>query len=451
MTESKGWGKIMLGVRLEKMVEACFFRGWTQIVTADLRPGDHWEMTEGMVATAAANTLVRMLLRTDCDSLLMIDSDGDFPEHLVTEMRELEAGMEYDCLQAFYTRRGWPPEAIWFQRDKFGVLHNCILLGETTEPVALIGTHCVIIRREVFEKLLGNDDPETHDWFFYPRGKRMTEDTAFSQEAYEAGFKLGATTAIKTNHVSHLSVGWGAYQEYLHTSGQAEQLERFDELTELMMKFTGESKDSIVLRMTKGNLNVKEAWEKEKPSGAEEVRKFYGDESYLYDLLNWNCSLGYIGITRQLYNYVGKHILVIGAGLGTEAKILAAGNNVDVFELPGILRDFCHARLNGSVKYLDGKTLPEAICTSESPEGGYDVVVAIDTIEHFHPDEFTEIMDIIGKVIKPGGELYAHNSFGQQDKYPMHFDNEKAFTDWATKSSLIQTSEHVWTKEKQND
>jgi 2-polyprenyl-3-methyl-5-hydroxy-6-metoxy-1,4-benzoquinol methylase len=446
MTEDKGWGKIMLGVRLEKMVEACFFRGWTQIVTADLRPGDHWEMTEGMVPTSAANTLVRTLLKSDCESLLMIDSDGDFPEHLVTEMRELESGKEFDCLQAFYTRRGWPPEAIWFQRDKFGTLHNCILLGETTEPVALIGTHCVLIRRKVFETLLGKDDPETHDWFFYPRGKRMTEDTAFSQEAYEAGFKLGATTAIKTNHVAHLSVGWDAYQEYLHTSGQVEQLERFDELTQLMVKFTGESKENIVHKMTKGNVNVKDAWEKENPTGAVEVRKFYGDKSYLYDLLNWNCSLNYIGITRPLYNYSGKKVLVVGAGLGTEAKILSMANDVDVYELPGVLRDFCHSRLNGSVQYLEGKTFPEAIFTSEIPEFGYDLVVAIDTIEHIHPDEFVETMDAIGMVIRPGGELYAHNNFGEQEKYPMHFDNEKVFTDWAAKSGLIQTSERVWTK-----
>jgi 2-polyprenyl-3-methyl-5-hydroxy-6-metoxy-1,4-benzoquinol methylase len=447
MTDTHGgWGKIMLGVRLEKMVEATFFRCWTQIVTNDLRPGDHWEMTEGMIATAAANTLARTLLKSDCDSLLMIDSDGDFPENLVTQMRDHEAGFEFDILQAFYTRRGWPPEAIWFKRDINGVLHNCILLGETTEEVAMIGTHCALIRREVFEKLLGDNDLDKHDWFFYPRHIHMTEDTAFSEEAIAAGFKLGATTAVKTNHTSHLSVGWEAYQEYLHTSGQIEQLELFDELSELVCKFTGESADVVISKMNLGNKNVKEAWDKEKPESAEDIRKFYGGNEYLYDLLNWNCTLPYVNLVRPLYSYNGKKVLVIGAGLGTEAKILSSHNDVDVFELPGVLREFCKTRLNGSVRYLEGNTIPEALLAGE-----YDLVVAIDTIEHFHPDEFCEIMTALGHAIKSGGELFCNNNFGDQDLYPMHFDNSKEFSTWTAESGLIQTSDHTWTKEKQND
>lgn len=439
--EPKSWGKILLGVRLEKMVEAGFFHSWSLILTQGLRPGDRFEFTEGMIATAASNALVEMLLKSDCDSLLIIDSDGDFEPDFVGKMRDHEPGWVYDGLQAFYTRRGWPPQAIWFKRDGNGILHSCILLGETTEDVALIGTHCALIRREVFEKLLGKDKPEEHDWFWYPRHQKMTEDAAFSEEALAAGFRLGATTAVKTNHIGHLPVGWDAYQEYLHTSGQVEQLNRFDELLDLMQKFTGLSVDEITARMLRGNDNVLSAWNLEKPEGAEAVRGFYGEDHYLFDLLNWNCSTFYVQITRPLADYHGKQALVLGAGLGSEAALLAENNSVDVFELPGTLRDFCKSRLDGSVHYLEGNTIPDAVRKQ------YDLVVAIDTIEHFHPDEFDQIMASIGAAIVPGGVLYCHNNFSQQDLYPMHFQHAEAFSAWAQANHLRQTSDFTWVKQ----
>ena len=441
-SKPRDWGKVMLGVRLEKMVEAPFVRSWSNIISEGLRPGDKWSMTEGMTATAAANALVVEFLNSKCDSLVIVDSDGEFDKDFVEKLRSHEPGFAFDALQAFYTRRGWPPQAIWFKRDERGVLHTCVVMGETTEDVELVGLHCAIIRRKVFEKLLGNDKLEEHDWFWYPRGVKMTEDAAFSTEALQAGFKLGATTAVKTGHIGHLSIGWDTYQEYIRTSGQIDQLRNYEELSQLIQKFTGESEADVIDKMMRGSKNVQEAWDAEKPTGVSDIHKFYGEDYYLYDLLNWNCSLPYVHMTMPLYDYAGKKALVIGAGLGTEAAILANRNTVDVFELPGKLKDFCKSRLNGSVHYLEGGTIPEAVADQ------YDLVVAIDTIEHFHPDEFPEIMDVIANSIKPGGQLYTHSNFEQQDIYPMHFDHAKAFAAWTEAHSLTQVSDFIWTKEK---
>ena len=438
---SKGWGKIMLGVRLEKMVEAPFIRSWANLLTSGMRPGDRWEMTEGLPAHSAANALVRQLLHSDCDSILMVDSDGDFEKDFIHQMRDHEPGFDFDVLQAFYIRRGWPPQAIWFKRDESGTLHNCLIFGDITEEVALVGTHCVLIRREVFEKMLGDNDPELYHWFYYPRHQQMTEDAAFSFDAIDAGFRLGATSHVKVNHLSHLSVGWDTYQEYLQTSGQAEQLDRFDNLTKLVCNFTGETPEVVIQKATSGNKNVKKLWEEMKPTTAGEVVDFYNRPEYLYDLLHWNCTLDYLRITKPLESYKDKKALVIGAGLGSEAALLAENNKVDVFELPGVLRDFCKTRLNGSVHYLDNSALTEL-------DRKYDLIVAIDTVEHFHPDEFDGIMSAINRALLPGGELYCHNNFSQQDLYPMHFDNEERFGAWANENGIKQVNDLTWIKEK---
>lgn len=441
----KSWGKIMLGVRLEKMVEAPFVRSWSNMLAGGLRQGDRWELTEGMTAHSASNTLVCMLLKSDCDSLLMVDSDGDFETDFISKLRDHEDGWQFDALQAFYLRRGWPPDPIWFKRDAKGVLHNCVIFGETTEDVALIGTHCVIIRREVFEKLLGDKDPDEFDWFYYPRHQKMTEDAAFSEDALAAGFRLGATSHVKANHLSHLSVGWDAYQEYLQTSGKAEQVARFDELLGHIVKFTGETSEQVIEKMKRGNDNVLQAWNKHNPDTLEKTHEFYGadDNGYLYDLLNWNCSLNYVQLTRPLEGYHGRKVLVIGSGLGTEAAILSKNNQVDVFELPGVLKRFCKSRLNGNVNYLEGDTLQKALTDQK-----YDLIVAIDVLEHFHPDEFNLLMDKINKALVPQGEMYMHNNFEQQDLYPMHFNHSEKFSEWAKEKHITQVSNYVWMKEK---
>lgn len=444
MDKTQGWGKIMVGARLEKMVEAGWVRSWSRLITSGLREGDAWELTEGMVAHKASNTLARTLLKSECDSLLIVDSDADFEPDFLEKLRTHEAGYEYDALQAFHLRRGWPPEAIWFKRDESGILRNCVIFGETTEDVALVGTHCVMIRRAVFEGMLGGADPEDHDWFFYPRHDKSTEDAAFSFEALLAGYRLGATSHVKVNHLGHLAVGWDVYQEYLQTSGLAEGVNRFDELSELIGSFTGQTTEEMMAMMGKGKGMVKGAWEKAGPETPEQVRAFYGspDNGYLYDLLAWNSSPMYVSMTRPLRTYHDRRVLVVGAGLGTEAAILADQNRVDVFELPGVLRDFCHSRLNGQVNYLDEPTLTEAV-----PGRRYDLIVAIDTIEHFHPDEFLPTMNTIGQALEAGGELYVHNSFHLGEDRPMDFDHQAAFDQWTEDNHIHQIGPYVWRKE----
>ncbi len=70
------WGRICVGTRLEKQVDSRFFKCWTNLVMKGLRKGDGVLVVDDKVAHQASNALAREFLKTDCDTLFMIDSDA---------------------------------------------------------------------------------------------------------------------------------------------------------------------------------------------------------------------------------------------------------------------------------------------------------------------------------------------------------------------------------------
>ena len=201
----------MLVTRLEKLVENKFFMRWTHLVTLGLRPGDSYGMKADRPAHWCANELVRVFLKTPCDSMLFLDSDADVEDDFVSAFRDYEKGWSYDVLQAFCTRRSWPPRPVWYAGD--GMSDKIITDPDVCEPVKAVGLHSTLIRRRVFEGLLGADDPEKHEWFYY--GLNRSEDISFSLDAVKAGYRFGATSAIRAGHLSTMSLGWETYQDYL--------------------------------------------------------------------------------------------------------------------------------------------------------------------------------------------------------------------------------------------
>lgn len=430
------WGKICVGTRLEKNVDSRFVKCWTDLVMRGLRKGDSVLVIDDRVAHVAANELARAFLQTGCDTLFMLDSDADIGPNFLTEFRDYQPGWQYDLLQAFYCRRGWPPDAIWFKESVLGDMFIRAVYGEdVTEDVAIIGTHAVLIRREVFTRLLGEDDPKTHDWFFYPRGEKASEDGAFSKEARAAGFRLGATTHVKAGHISRVTTGWETYQEYLQLSGSNRRVERYNSLLAQIARFTGENVDLVQAKVLRRSANVKETWSH--PENAEQARAFYGDPAsgYLYDLVAWNFSDFYIEMTAPLREYSDKDVLVVGAGIGGEVEQLIERNEVDVFELPGALREFCRLRFGGSANFATGNTIGGSILR------WYDLIVLVDVVEHIHPDEFDETMDGLKGSLRPGGQFFIHTNFGQQDAYPMHYDHSERFAAWLERHGLERQGE----------
>ncbi len=331
--EPRAWGKIALGTRLEKMVEADFVMAWSGLLMRGLRKGDAVLLERGKPAHEAANGLIRRFLKTSCDSLMFLDSDADVGEEFISELRDYAPGWVYDGLQAFYCRRGWPPEAIWF-KEAGGVHMACMVIAEGTEDVAMVGTHAAIFRREVFETIyreMGQGIPiNEFQWFCYPRHKTQSDESQLSWDARQMGFRLGATTAVKAGHIGRVTTGWETYQEYLELSGTRERTEARMALAALVGQFTGESMEQVIGKAALGSLNVSRAWEEAKPQGALEERWFYANTpGYLYDLVGWNSMDQYRGIIQRLEKYHDQYALVIGPGLGQEVSALSGFNLVE--------------------------------------------------------------------------------------------------------------------------
>lgn len=452
----KDWGRILVSTRLEKQISPRFFQAWSLLIRNGLRPGDGFYSVGGMVAHKAQNDVVRHFLQTECDTLLTLDSDADVAQEFVEQFRSYEPGFAYDILQAFYPRRGWPPRAIWMKRNAVGEMTEHIVIDpDLIEDVDVCGTHACLFRREVFERLLGDADPATYEWFYYPRHKPDSEDAAFSHDAKAAGFRLGATSAIRAGHITEVVTTWDTYQDYLHVTGSMAGAQRFDELSRMVADFTGEPVETVVAKAAMGGENVKRAWQEAielAPDGAgieviptaEAERAFYGsaNNGYLYDLIGWNSTPLYERILAPLRGVSGQKVLVIGTGLGTEADVMADANPVTCFELPGVLRDFAMERLGNRVAWMNGDTLRGAI--EHCRHNYYDLIVAIDTLEHVHPYEISDVLGAISWALAPNGHLYAHNNWGDQELYPMHRDYGDAFDAWCERVGLVQEGEFLW-------
>mgnify|MGYP001469372137 CR=1 FL=1 len=439
---ARPWGKILVSTRLEKVVSSLFFQVWMELTSKGLRPGDGALSVRGKVAHKAQNDCVRHLLAGDWDTLLTLDSDADVRPEFLAQFRDYEPGWEYDVLQAFYPRRGWPPRAIWMKKNALGqTMEYFIRDPNALDDVDIAGTHACLIRREVFVKMLGEADRNVFEWFFYPRNEEMSEDGAFSQEAIAAGFRVGATSAVRAGHICEITTTWESYQEYLLYSGRTVLLDRYSWLARQIGEFTGESSEMVIARSTQGVDALRATWQAMNPQTAAEERVFYqtvGADAYLYELLAWNCSPFYQRILDGLKSIQNCRVLVIGVGLGTEAEtLLEQGCAVTCYDLPGRLRDFAERRLAGrDVQWLDGLNVYER----------FDAVVAVDTLEHIHPSEIGATLERIGRLLAMGGTLYAHNNWAQQESYPMHHDNEAAFDLWCEAEGLRKVGENRWSR-----
>jgi cyclopropane fatty-acyl-phospholipid synthase-like methyltransferase len=132
-------------------------------------------------------------------------------------------------------------------------------------------------------------------------------------------------------------------------------------------------------------------------------------------------------------------VLVIGPGIGGEIDALVKGGNaISVYDVPGALLDFVRDYYGDKVRVITGLSVNDL--------NFYDMVVAIDVIEHIHPSSFKQFLKVIRLSLDPGGVLYCHNNFAQQDIYPMHYaENEQPFREWLS-NNFQQTGDLTYQK-----
>lgn len=465
------WGKVFVGLRYQPMLPAWTCESLIGLAQFGLREGDRRDYVYSKTMHKAANMLVRRLLASDCDSLCFVDSDAVFGTAALEELRSDPQGWEYDALQAFTVKRGWPPEPMFLTEwpdqpqgsARLRGVHlttNLPLDADHVYPVDAVSLHFTLVRRAVFERLLEAEGPDYTFWFEYARDNG--EDINFSLRARSIGARLGMSTRLKVGHVSEVVTGWDTMVDYYHRKFEIEMgappaslehaarfFEARKQLSALVAEYTGEDPETVYQRANVGVLPVAEKWTRDHPQTPEQVRAFYGNTpEYFYDLIKWNTSPAYQGLLARLAGVHGERVLEIGGGLGTMAEFLATrGNQVHYYDVPGVLRDFAvwrFARLNGRVPSIE---IVERWEMADADGAVYDRVIAVDVLEHIHPDEFDRICDGLALALRSGGVLFAHNNWSQMDgSYPQHFDHAACWAAFLERHSLRQVNELEWTK-----
>jgi SAM-dependent methyltransferase len=104
-------------------------------------------------------------------------------------------------------------------------------------------------------------------------------------------------------------------------------------------------------------------------------------------------------IRRQAQPPAGARLLEIGCGTGHNLPMLAQFGSVDALEVDETARAIAEKRLG---KPVFSAPLPDLIGV---PEGHYDLVAALDVVEHIEDDRAA--LEGIARLLKPGGKLVA--------------------------------------------
>lgn len=174
------------------------------------------------------------------------------------------------------------------------------------------------------------------------------------------------------------------------------------------------------------------AWADIKEHTPAALEEFYRkDKDYIYDLVKWNDMPAFKARVEPLMAYRNKKILEIGAGVGALCIALALnGNDVTYYDINELNKEF-------AVKRFADRLLSIKVVDSLNGLRDYDMVVAIDTMEHIHPEILKPLLKNIYGILNDNGFFYHRSNFGQQKQYPMHYDHNDIINKYAQEIGFI--------------
>jgi len=166
----------------------------------------------------ARNDLVERSLKHSPDYVLFVDSDMILPENILDSL----INMKKDISSALYFIR-LPPYKPLAKIIKDGLFYNldAVPLNQIIE-VDSVGMGCVLIKREVFEKLIEKDKKifDTKEINVKDKTQLLSEDTFFCSKARELGFKIFLNTGLICKHEGKSFIDENLYNFYLHLQNE---------------------------------------------------------------------------------------------------------------------------------------------------------------------------------------------------------------------------------------
>ena len=207
------FGTIGIGVPYYKPVYE-FFRWWTWLLVGGLEEGDGILNTANLRCEVpipmAHNGLIQEFLRSDKDTLCMVEDDHCADQDIVRRMRSKPENQDFDIVCASYVSRRMPltPNGYTFLEEgpnEYGEYTMClpapIDIAETgTQEYDGTTLGLVLIRRWLLAEMLGDANPEDYFWFDW-RG-RNSQDVVFYQRVHEmTGARVGVDRDARLGHV----------------------------------------------------------------------------------------------------------------------------------------------------------------------------------------------------------------------------------------------------------
>jgi len=186
------YGKIAIGTRLGRGVDAYFVSCWTKLILNGVRRGDvilapACEMPHHC---AVENLLIQFIKNTECDTLCLIDDDMIFDADSLSKLRDSDC--DFDLLSALYVCRRYPhvPIDVYEGRAR--------IPGSGIYEVTSVGFGFTLIKRNVIEKLreVTPADEMVCQWGRDLKG----EDFYFCERARQQGFSVGLNASVKIGH-----------------------------------------------------------------------------------------------------------------------------------------------------------------------------------------------------------------------------------------------------------
>jgi 2-polyprenyl-3-methyl-5-hydroxy-6-metoxy-1,4-benzoquinol methylase len=206
-----------------------------------------------------------------------------------------------------------------------------------------------------------------------------------------------------------------------------------DEYVDDVAAFTHATKEQVREKMKKGAVPLKEeweSWERQGPMTPERIKTFYKQTTnYIYELGQWHLWLAdkrasdLALVEGMRTKYKPKNILDFGGGVGLNALALArAGFDVT-------LADLDSATLRFGAFRAERHGVPLKLWKSDvelaPPDKKYDVILALDVLEHLPKDELHAVVDKLIQLKHASTTIILSAPFGRTAEHPMHLDADE--------------------------
>jgi len=208
------FGSLGFGVPYYK-AEYDFFRWWSWLLVGGMEPGDRLLNNSRLRCEVpipmAHNGLVQEFLRTDRDTLCIVEDDHVGPQELIRRMRTKRENWDFDIVCASYTNRRTDagPVAVGFmlgadgQPNEIGEylcrLNQMEVQESGTQVVDGAALGVVLIRRWVLDALRGDRHPEEANWFEWVG--HNSQDVNFYGKVHALGARVGVDRDNDVGHV----------------------------------------------------------------------------------------------------------------------------------------------------------------------------------------------------------------------------------------------------------